>query len=76
MSAGGRSQFQVVTTPLHYQVWPPCCTRPVRLPRDVTDLTLTQDVPCARCHLAWRVSFVGDSREGLRASWSLPRKRS
>lgn len=74
MSADSRNPFQVVTTVGYYQVRPPCCTRPIRLPRDVTDLTLTQDAPCAPCDLAWRVSFVGDPREGLRASWSLPRK--
>ncbi|MGH8899981.1 MAG: hypothetical protein ACRDZ4_23825 [Egibacteraceae bacterium] len=58
----------------HYEVWTPCCTGAVLLRRDVTDLVLTQDAPCARCDLPWRVSFVGDPRDGLRASWSLPRK--
>ncbi|MGH8896141.1 MAG: hypothetical protein ACRDZ4_03740 [Egibacteraceae bacterium] len=51
MSAPNRNPFQVVTTRLYYEVWTPCCTGTVRLAREVTDLTLTQDAPCARCDL-------------------------
>ncbi|MGH8885544.1 MAG: hypothetical protein ACRDYX_10315 [Egibacteraceae bacterium] len=75
MSAPSRSPFRVVSTRLYYEVRTPCCTRAVRLPRDVTDLTVTQDAPCAKCDLAWRVSFLSDPRDGLHASWSLPKKR-
>jgi hypothetical protein len=75
MSADQRSPFQVVTTLSSYEVRTPCCTRVVRLSRDGTDLALTQDAPCARCDLAWRVSFVDNSRTGLRALWSLQKKR-
>lgn len=74
MSTHGRSPFQVVTLQRYYQVWTPCCMGAIRLPRDTTDLVLTHHVPCARCDLAWRMSFLRDPRAGLRASWSLSRK--
>jgi hypothetical protein len=53
-------------------LWPPCCTTPIFLQREVTDLQLTHTMTCASCRRQWKVSFLPDRRHGLQVTWRPP----
>lgn len=47
-----------------------CCRRRVGLPRESTDLQLTQEVACPGCKTVRRLSLISDPQLGLRAVWA------
>lgn len=47
-----------------------CCHAQIALPRDQTDLVLTQQVVCPGCQRRRRLDILSDTQTGMRAVWS------